>query len=422
MAAWCSTAGFSGWWKTEVAGLTVVVHLTEEGQGLKGELYSPQQSTMSFPIETVKVAGDTLTLKSRDIRASFKGVRNGNVISGTFRQGGMKFNVSLSPASKKDAVADRPQTPHAPYQYRTREVSLPVPGDTLLGTLTLPQSGPVAGAVVFITGSGTQDRDETIAGHKPFAVIADFLTRAGWATLRCDDRGINTPAAPTYTDMVNDVAAQQRFLASLPELTGRPIGLLGHSQGGNIAMRAAAERPDSVAFVVAMAAPGVNGKDLMVMQNKMIVGDYLTPAQVAAIDTVFALLASDADSETIRPELTRLAAGLTPPATINRMVNSMLTPAYRELVRFDPVPWMKRIKCPVLAINGENDLQVSAAQNLEAIRTAIPQARVISYPGVNHLFQPCVEPTLDYASNPVTISDNVLRDIYAFLLDTFPLD
>ena len=420
IAALASQADFTGWWSTKIAGLPVVVHITEADNALKAELYSPHQSATAIPIESAKAIGDTLRLKSRKLNATFKGVKDAKGISGTFKQGGLKFVVTLSAATEADARIDRPQTPVPPYQYRTREVALPIGADTLHGTLTLPQAGPVAGAVVFITGSGTQDRDETIVGHKPFAVIADFLTRAGWATLRCDDRGVHSSRHVTYSDLASDVDTQRRYLASLPELDGKPLGLLGHSQGGSIAFMAAAAQPDSVAFAVTIGAPGVKGSELMVMQNKMLAGAFFTPALEEKVTTVMNLLASDRESNEIRPEIMQLAAGLTAPAAREKMVESMLAPSYRELVKFNPKPWMKRVQCPVLAINGENDAQVSATQNLPAIASAIPSATVKSYPGINHLMQPCARPTIDYASNPVTIDPQVLKDIYAFLLKNFP--
>ncbi|MCM1348215.1 MAG: alpha/beta hydrolase [Firmicutes bacterium] len=415
-----AAAGFAGWWSTNVEGIPITVHLTDTPEGLKGVLYSPTQTADSIIIDRISAKADTLSLHSSAIKASFKGVRKNDLISGHFRQGGMRVQVSLSKSAEESAKMQRLQTPMPPLQYFTGEVRVPIDSTYLAGTLTLPVNGMPAGTVVFITGSGTQDRDETIAGHKPFAVIADMLSRAGWATLRCDDRGAAGSAAAkpliSYTDMANDVLAQINFVNSQPQLAGKPVGLLGHSQGGNIAFVTAANSPEQVGFIVALATPGVKGSEILVRQNEMLIGPYLTPAISERLHALFSLIASDKPAADIRAEAATLATGLIPPAQIDNTLNVMLSDAYREIVRHDPAAFMARVKCPVLAINGNNDMQVDASQNLPAIVAAIPGAVTKSYPGINHLMQPCTAPTLNYAASNITVAPEILKDIVEFLL------
>lgn len=415
-------AGFGGWWETKVAGIPVVFHLEEKAGKLGGVLYSPSQTRDSIAIDAAEQRGDSLLLSVKSLRASFAGKRNGNNIEGTFSQGGMKLNTILTPSTPLAEEKAKPQTPREPLQYATEEVTI-ARGDsvTLAGTLTMPSNGRPVGALVFITGSGAQDRDETVMGHKPFAVIADFLTKAGWATLRCDDRGVGGSKAPnahaTYADLEGDALAQIDYLRALPALKGKPVGLLGHSQGGDVAFMAAADSPGLVDFIVAVAAPGVNGTEVILKQNEMIAGDFMTDAYRSTLRKLFALLASDAPSEEIRPEVSRLGAQLAPPTAVEQLVEMSLSPSYRELLRHDPAPYMKRVKCPVLALNGNNDMQVAATENLAAIFAAIPQAIVKQYDGINHLMQPCDKPTLMYGDIDTTIAPQVMADILTFLLN-----
>lgn len=418
----CMAAGFGGWWEMKVAGVPVVIHLEDNSGKLGGVLYSPSQTRDSIAVDVAEQRGDSLLLSVKRLRASFAGKRNGRSIDGVFTQGGVKFNTVMLPASALAKEKAKPQTPHEPLQYATEEVAIAC-GDsvTLAGTLTMPSNGRPVGALVFLSGSGAQDRDETVMGHKPFAVIADFLTKAGWATLRCDDRGVGGSKAPdihaSYAELAADALAQIDYLRSLPAMKGKPVGLLGHSQGGDIAFMAAADSPGQVDFIVAAAAPGIKGSDVVLKQNELIAGHFMNDAYRATLREMFALLSSDAPSSEIRSEVNRLAAQLAQPSAVEQLVDTSLSPSYRELLRHDPAPYMKRVKCPVLAINGDNDMQVTAPENLAAISAAIPQAVVKQYPGINHLMQPCDKPTLMYGDIDTTIAPQVMADILAFVLN-----
>lgn len=417
----CSAQSFCGWWSTKVAGIPISIHLDGPDRFLTGHLYSPTQTSDSILINKIVATGDSIRLKSKALKARFEGALiSPDSICGIFSQGGASFDVILIKSPEALEVVKRPQTPMAPFQYFTEEVKVKSDDVILAGTLTMPVTRKPAGAVVFITGSGTQDRDETIMGHKPFAVLADWLTRCGWITLRCDDRGAGAstkgPGNPTYKDLTADVIAQIHYLESLPELQDKPIGVIGHSQGGSIAFMAAAEHPAEVQFIIALATPGVKGSELMVRQNEMIAGHFMSPAMAANLAELFGLVGSEKTSEEIKARVRELSSTLAPSSKVDEMVTMLLSEPYRELVSHDPQPYMRRVKCPVLAINGDNDMQVDALQNLPAIAAAIPHSVVKEYPNINHLMQPCDEPTLMYSEIDTTIDNQVLKEIHSFLL------
>lgn len=413
-----SAADFVGWWKAEIAGLPVTVHISHGHDGaLNGWLYSPKQTVDSFALDRVEGRADTLFIECRAIAMRFSGELKGQAVSGMFSQGPARIPVRFEPSAPLVLTADRPQTPVAPFPYAVREVTVGSGASQLAGTLTLPRD-PL-GAVVFVTGSGSQDRDETIMGHKPFAVIADYLSRQGWATLRCDDRGVGGSARgdcpESYQSLTADVMAQIRFLEALPELKGERIGVLGHSMGGNIAFIAAADNPSDVDFVIALATPAVKGTEVMLRQNEMLVGDYFTSEMSASLRALLDLLASDRPSSEIESEVRQLAAKIVPASAVDAMVQVSLSPGYRELVSHDPQPYMERVKCPVLAVNGKHDMQVESAQNLPALVKAIPSACISEPADVNHIMQPCPEPTVVYSEQKMTVAPEVLETLGSFL-------
>lgn len=412
-----------GWWKTNVMGVPVIAHITGTDNRPQAVIFAPTQTTDSIPAEEVTINGDSLSLSVKALGASFEGVCRAKRIGGVFRQRGMAVPVTFERTTAEEAMARRPQTPRH-FQYGRREVTVASDTVTLAGTLTYPWGTPPRGAVVFISGTGTQDRDETIAGHKPFAVIADLLTRAGWITLRCDDRGAGgssegNPDA-TMTDLAADPLAQLAYLRSLPELKGKPTGLLGHSQGGDIAFIAAANQPEAVDFIITICTPGIKGKDIVLRQNEMLAFGRLPENMKAAIDSALTLLASDSPTEEVTPRVKEILSGFMPSAVVDKQLAVMATEPYRDLLRHDPVLWMPKVKCPVFALNGLNDMQVEAAPNLEAISEAIPQAKTKAYASLNHLLQPCESPTVNYGAIQQTIDTRALSDIAEFLLTTFP--
>ncbi len=351
--------------------------------------------------------------------------------------------MSAAALRAQDATVTRPQEPRPPFPYRSEEVVFdnPAAGITLAGTLTMPSDGTGFPAVVLLTGSGAQNRDEEIFGHKPFFVLADHLTRRGVAVLRFDDRGVGgsggDPATSTSADFATDAAAALDYLATRPETDPARTGLAGHSEGATIAFMVAAAHPQKVAFVVSMAGPGVVGLEVSVMQVEDIyraqgadeaIARAAADKQRADLTWFYSLTAEHVDTS---PD--EVAARMVPgydalpdavKATAREQILASNSPWARFFMSHDPARDLARIECPVLAINGSKDLQVRASVNLAAIRTALAAAgntalTEIEYPGLNHLLQTATTGHLrEYGQIEETISPKVLEDIADWILKT----
>ena len=325
-------------------------------------------------------------------------LKDGKLV-GTFKQRGFTVPLTLE---RGDLVRQRPQTPQPPFPYETREVEIAVQetegGHTLVGTLTLPPSlGGGAGlCLLMVTGSGLQDRDETIFDHKPFAVIADYLARHGIATLRYDDRGFGKstgdPTQCTTADFARDAAAGIAFLRSLkasPTGVGlfSRVGILGHSEGGTIAFMLGAQQ--LVDCIVALAAPGIKGDTLLVEQTNALLRLSGQPANMTLRSMHF------------------------------MMAMQETTPWYNYFIDYDPSADIAATRCPVFALNGSLDCQVLPESNLAAIRqlsTLNSQLSTKEYPGLNHLFQHATTgAATEYGNIEETISEEVLHDIATWL-------
>jgi uncharacterized protein len=326
--------------------------------------------------------------------------------------------------------------PQPPFPYHSEEVRIAnprAPGVTLAGTLTLPPGrGPFA-AAILITGSGAEDRDETLLGQKPFLVLADHLTRAGIAVLRLDDRGTaestGTFAGATSADFATDANAAFAFLRARPEVDPHAIGYIGHSEGGMIGPIAARDNPD-VAFLVLLAGPGAPARQILDGQRRAIGHSQgVTDAQLEASRPIQNLLldtAASADStEAVTARLrTSLAARGIPEEQQARMIQQVTDPWFRYFLRYDPAPNLARLRVPVLALNGSLDRQVIAADNLPGIRTALrddPDATVRELPGLNHLFQHARTGAVgEYAEIEETMSPEVLDLVAGWINARFP--
>lgn len=422
----------TGIWKgTLMDKLPVVFNVVSD---IEATMSSPSQGAWDIPCDSVSVSADgrDIYLGLGSLHASYQGhlSADGSKLDGTFVQG-MAIKLDMTRGTADDLLPDRPQTPRPPYFYREEEVTF-ANGDIILaGTLTMPAMKPFSKggypAVALITGSGRQNRDEEILGHKPFAVIADYLTRAGIAVLRFDDRGAgeSSPALGSETTMDNaaDAMAALRYLRSRPEVDTTRTGLLGHSEGGTIALINAANHPEEVDFVVSLAGMAVSGTDMIVKQNLDLIrlsGGNLGAELTDSLRSVFAIVASDADSLSAVTAMLPAMRALHPDADdsqLDAMIAPMMTPWYRAFMRLDPSPYLERIKCPVLALNGSWDDQVNAEDNLAAIAASIPQAETIEMPGLNHLFQevPSRQAAMNYGGITQTISPDVLSKIASWI-------
>ena len=439
-----SAQDISGAWHGKLSiptgSLTIVFHISQTEQDVYvTTLDSPDQGANGIKTQTTSFNDSTLIIQIPMIHALYKGKLNSdNTINGTFTQGmPLPLNLKKGEASRPK----RPQEPQPPFPYRSEEVTVRNERDgiNLAGTLTLPEKGTKFPAVVMVTGSGAQNRDEEIMGHKPFFVIADYLTRNGIAVLRCDDRGTaasqGTHATATNEDFATDTEAMVNYLRSRKEINAKKIGIIGHSAGGIIAFIVAAKDP-SIAFVVSLAGAGVRGDSLMLKQVELIsksqgMPDAVWQGMKPSIRNRYAILQqTDKTPEELQKELyadvtkTMSPEQLKDLNTIQQLsaqISSMTSPWYLHFMRYDPAQDLKKLKCPVLALNGEKDIQVDAAMNLTAIQERITgngnkNVTVKAYPNLNHLFQTCEKGTLaEYGQLEETINPEVLKDIIEWI-------
>ena len=443
MAADSESVG--GHWegRIEIPGqpLTVLVDLEHADGEWRGTVDIPAQGARGLALHRIKV-GDKgeveFTIRGVPGKPTFRGRLQDAAITGEFAQGGATFSFRLG----REAAPGphRPQEPAPPFPYASEKVSFRNGAVHLAGTLTVPAGEPPFPAMLLVTGSGAQNRDQEIFGHKPFLVIADHLARAGIAVLRVDDPGVGGstphPRPPTTADFAGDASAGVDFLLADGRFLG--VGILGHSEGGLIAPLVASRR-DDVAFAILLAAPGVPGVELMQRQNEMIYGATGTPEPTRSrllglIDRLFKALASDRDEDWVRSEVEavvreQLSIGGVPTADregqVGPAVEQTLTPWMRHFLRHDPGPALAACRVPVLAINGELDLQVDAGQNLPAITKALERAgnkdvTTRSLPGLNHLFQHAETGMVrEYATIEQTIAPEVLNLIRDWVLARF---
>ena len=373
----------SGTWHGKLSlpagSLTIVFHIKHTEQGTYvATLDSPDQGTKDIKTETTSFQDSTLTVQIPIIHASYKGKLNADqTITGTFTQG---MPLPLNLTKGEFSGPKRPQEPQPPFPYKVEEV-----------TLTLPEKGSKFPAVVLVTGSGAQNRDEEIMGHKPFLVIADYLTRNGIAVLRCDDRGTAASqgdyASATNEDFAKATEAALNYLRSRKEINTRKIGIIGHSCGGTIAFDIAAKDPN-ISFIISLAGAAVRGDSLMLKQVELISKSQGMPDPVwqtmkPSVRHRYSLLQQTAkSSDEIRKEVyadvtrTMSAEQLKNLNTVQQLsaqINSMTSPWYLHFMRYDPTASLKKIKCPVLALNGEKDIQVDADMNLTAIKQHISE-------------------------------------------------
>jgi uncharacterized protein len=387
------------------AKLRLVFHIFNTAEGLKATMDSLDQGAKGIPMTSVSRDATSLVMELKPIDGKFAGKISADkaTIEGNWTQKGQSLPLLLT--RTKDAameVPKRPQNPVRPLPYREEEVSYlnKEQGDTLAGTLTIPQGAGPFTAVLLITGSGPQDRDETLLGHKPFLVLSDWLTRKGIEVLRVDDRGVGKSTgvfgAATTADFATDVEVGVTFLKTRPEVNARKIGLIGHSEGGVIAPMVAARNPN-VAFIVMMAGTGVPGDQILVEQKKLIeeAGGMMkadAEKQAAEEEAVLTLVVKEKDNPDLAKDLKKKLEGTVAEPELGAQVKVLTSPWFRYFLAYDPAPALREVKCPVLALNGENDLQVPPAQNLPVIRKALQEGgntnfEVVELPGLNHLFQ-----------------------------------
>ncbi|MBI4909040.1 MAG: alpha/beta fold hydrolase [Acidobacteria bacterium] len=389
------TGNWLGTISAGAAELRLAFHIESKNGELTGTMDSLDQGANGIALGIVKMEGATVLIPVPSVRGVVEGKlsEDGNEINGNWLQGAANVPLVLKRV-KEIPKAARPQEPVKPYPYDETEVSYDSleAGVRIAGTLTTPRNRKPAPAVLLITGSGAQDRNESLMQHKPFLVLSDYLTRRGIAVLRVDDRGIGgstgKAAESTSLSFVKDVLAGVSFLKSRPEVDGTQIGLLGHSEGGLIAPMAAAQSKD-VRFIVLLAGPGVTGDKIILEQSALIsramnLSEGAIQAAREQQERVFEILRTEPDETKAREKIQAIAGAAG--------AKQAVTPWFRTFIKLDPAEYLKQVTCPVLAINGSLDLQVAPKQNLPAIEKALKEGgnkdfTVKEMPQLNHLLQ-----------------------------------
>lgn len=436
-------ADIEGLWQGRVESsglhLRLQLHISHnEQKQLTAALDSIDQAVTGIPAANVTREAATFHFEIPSVSSSYDGELNAarNLISGTWTQTGAAQKLDFR-RSNQVLELRRPQNPVKPYPYREEAVTFPnARAEVILaGTFTLPRGpGPFPSAVL-ICDRGPHDRDEALAGHRPFLVLADYLTRKGIAVLRYDQRGVGgssgSSANSTSEDFAADAESALDYLKSRKEVDLQKIGLIGHSEGGLIAPLIAAHS-SGVAWIVLLAGPGVPGE-----QNLLLQSEQIARASGMADEDIEKSLDFDKKAYAlIRPEKNRAAreaklnelvqssgmAASVSPAEIQAQIHSMSSPSFRYLLSFDPAVNLQQTKCPVLALNGAIDLQVPAQENLPAIRKALEESgnrdfQTIELPGLNHLFQHAPTGTpREYGAIEETIAPEVLNTVSDWIL------
>jgi uncharacterized protein len=389
--------------------------------------------------------GDTLSFTIAAQHISYSGVVTtaGDSIRGTFMQGSNSIPLTFGRSTEKSVSVGRPQDPKPPFPYNTKEVTVPSDaGIRLAGTIIIPDGPGPFPAVVFVTGSGPQDRDEALLGHRPFLVIADYLARHGIASLRYDDRGFakstGTFETATSADFAVDAEAALHFLQRVPGIARDRVGIVGHSEGGLIGPMVAARTRD-VAFLVLMAGPGMPGDSLSLLQLRRLASSSTSSAQVDAqvennrrlfhavagardsADAVARVLAVKQEIIVALPEDQRAAAA----SRFDQAMPKLVNPWMRYFLRYDSRTALRNVHVPVLALGGTLDMQVPARENLSGIDAALRAAgntdyRIVELPNLNHLFQTATNGSpAEYATIDETIAPQVLELIASWINQRF---
>jgi hypothetical protein len=380
-------------------------------------LNSLDQFSAELPLDQATLKDKSVHFEWKAQRIAYDGTLNesGTEISGKFKQSGLSLTLVLKKVDRLPEIHKRPQDPKPPFPYRAEDVKFENKSghSKLAGTLTIPRTPSRPPAVVLITGSGQQDRDESIAGHRPFYVLADYLSRHGIAVLRVDDRGVGGSTGDvehsTSEDFAGDALAALDYLRTRSDIDVHKIGMMGHSEGGEIAPIVANRSPD-VAFIVLLAGPGLPGDQIVLLQLAALLKEAGVPdALIEKLRTfqekLYATVKAEQDGPTLTKKIkalyTEFAAtlsesekklsGISPEAAAAKALGS---PWFRFFLMYDPRPALEKVKCPVLALIGEKDIQVPPKQNVPELEKALRAGgnkdfTVRELPHLNHLFQTC---------------------------------
>lgn len=429
--------------------LSLIFHISKTGESYSSTMDSPQQSSMGIPMSKTTYKDKMLIIEAPNMGMKYTAtfLPDQNQITGTFEQGGLSLQLTLSSKLEKSTIIKVPSRPQDPkdFTYKQEEVSFSNSkgGATLAGTLTLPADGKASKIVILITGSGPQNRNEELMNHRPFLVLSDWLTRNAIAVLRYDDRGIGRSTGDfsnaTTADFADDAEAAVNYIASRPDLKEMSIGLIGHSEGGMIAPMVAS-RNKSVKFIVLAAGPAIPIAELMVQQNKdvarlMGISDETIMKSAETNTKIFAainqyknLSSASYDKKIDSMVRTEVSAkpsselgGKTIDEVVTRITSTLKDPWMWYFISFDPTYYLTKIHCPVLALNGTLDSQVACQTNLTGIKKSLQKAgnkkfEIVPLEGLNHLFQKAKTGSpQEYEQIDETINPAVLQKITSWI-------
>ncbi len=439
------TGSWMGKIPTGALELRVVFNFSIIGNdSLAATLDSPDQGVKNIKLGPVTLDGNTIKISAGALLAEYNGVfTNDTLVEGTWKQAGRSASLSLKKLKTAFAL-NRPQEPKPPFPYTAEDVTFKNDkfNINLAATLTIPSGKGPFPAVIMITGSGAQNRDEELLGHKPFRVIADYLSRNGIAVLRYDDRGVGKSqgnyATATSADLATDAAAAYNFLKNNNKIDPEAIGLLGHSEGGLIAPIVAAGE-SGIAFIVSLAGPGVKGEAIILRQAADIsrasgIDEKQIKESMSINKQLFAIIKKENDNQLAYNKTTVLYKSILDKTEATdeqkesslKQVQASLNPAgltwFRYFIVTDPAQYWKKVKCPVLALNGSLDMQVAADLNLAALEKSLKAGgntniKSIKAEGLNHLFQHCKTGLpAEYGNIEETFSPEILKTISDWIL------
>jgi dienelactone hydrolase len=435
-----------GYWQGVLSAGGQKFHITfniqkNDKDSLIAKLSVKEQLAKEMPMDRTLLNDSALTIISKAAGIRYEGVLNldSMKIKGTWKQGKGKFPFDLT-LNDTIKVVKHPQEPLRPFPYKEEDVSFSSTGGAVLaGTLTYPSTGGNFPAVIMVTGSGPQNRDEEILGHKPFLVISDYLTRHGIAVLRFDDRGTAASTGDfttsTSKDFADDAMAGVKYLLSNKLINPKKIGVMGHSEGGLIAPMLAANSSD-VAFIVMLAGPGVSGDKILELQGELIgrtekISEDTLKMNLELDKKIYAVIKKVKNNDKAGKKIRKLIMESLPDSLKNdlktslemgKQIATLTSPWMRYFLSYDPQKTLSKVKCPVLALNGKKDMQVPATQNIPEIEKALKKAGNKDYtikemPGLNHLFQHCKTGSPDeYADIEETFSPDALDLITNWIL------
>jgi len=439
------TGKWNGILKAQGMQIPIAFNITKTDSGYKSTMDSPDQKAFGIPVESTGFTNGVVKLSIPKALIEYLGaVKDDSTIIGHLKQAGQSMPLNLSHKELKKEKVLRPQEPVKPYPYYTEDITFQnkKANITLAGTLTLPKQEGNFPVVILISGSGPQNRDEELLGHKPFLVLSDFLTKNGFAVLRYDDRGTAQSkgnfSTATTVDFASDAEAAVNYLLTRKEINKTKIGLMGHSEGGIIAPMVAVQNKN-INFIVLLAGTGIPGSQILLLQQELLgramgVSEADLQKEKTINTGAYSIITKSTDNQKLKTDLSAYytkaykdnpipdsSKSMSIPDMVKFQVNSLTTPWMEYFIKYNPAPTLQKVKCPVLAIGGDKDLQVPATINLEAINAALIKGgnkniTTKQLPHLNHLFQECTTgSSAEYAQIEQTFSPTALVVILNWL-------